>query len=99
MGLSGEGLTAAQGAGGLLSNLGGDTASLMGAQGAAAAAGTIGAANAWSGAMSGIGNSFTQGMQLGHLNGSGSGPPSPFHPHICIHTRSPPAPPIPTPPP
>jgi hypothetical protein len=70
MGLSGEGLTAAQGAGNLLSNLGGDTASLMGAKGAAAAAGTIGSANAWSGALSGMSNGLMSGMTLGMLSGN-----------------------------
>jgi hypothetical protein len=72
MGVSGQGLTAAQGAGGLLSNLGGDTASLMAGQGAAAAAGTIGSANAWSGALSGVGNAATNMMMLSQLNGMGT---------------------------
>jgi hypothetical protein len=70
MGLSGEGLNAAQGAGGFMTNMGGDIASLMGQQGAAAAAGTMGAANAWTGAMSGVGNAFTGGLQLKQLNGT-----------------------------
>jgi len=75
MGVSGQGLQAAQGAGSLLSNLGGDTASLYAGQGAAAAAGTIGAANAWSGAMSGVGNAVSSGLTLNSLNGSGGGGP------------------------
>lgn len=70
MGLSGQGLTAAQGEGGLLSNLGGDIASLTAGQGAAQAAGTIGSANAWSNALGGVGNSVMGGMTLGALNGS-----------------------------
>jgi hypothetical protein len=74
MGMSGQGLQAAQGAGGLLSNLGGDQASLLGAQGAAAAAGTVGSAKAWSGAMSGVGNAATGAMTLGMLNGGGMMP-------------------------
>ena len=75
MGVAGQGLTAAQGAGSLLSGLGGDISSLMAGQGAAAAAGTIGSANAWSGAMGGIGNSFTNGMMLNQLNGGSGGMP------------------------
>jgi len=71
MGLSGEGLTAAQGAGSLLSNLGGDTASLMAGQGSAAAAGTIGSANAWNGALGGLGNSVMGGLTLNALSGNG----------------------------
>ena len=45
MGLSNEGLTAAGGAGNLITGVGGDIASLMGQQGAARAAGTIGSSN------------------------------------------------------
>jgi hypothetical protein len=48
MGLSGQGLLAAGGAGNLISGVGGDIASLYGQQGAAGAAGTIGQANAYS---------------------------------------------------
>jgi hypothetical protein len=70
MGVAGQGLTAAQGAGSLLSNLGGDQASLLAGQGSAAAAGTIGAANAWSGALSGGTNALTGGLTLSALNGS-----------------------------
>jgi hypothetical protein len=79
MGVAGQGLQAASGAGNLLSNLGGDQASLLGAQGAAQAAGTIGAANAWSGALGGVGNAAMTGttmMQLGALNGQGGMPGS-----------------------
>lgn len=83
MGLSGEGLTAAQGAGGLIQGVGGDIASLMGAQGAAKAAGTIGSANAWSGAMSGVGNSLMGAMSLGSLNGN-SGPMTGFNPNLWM---------------
>ena len=71
MGMSGEGLTAAQGAGNLLSNLGGDVASLYGAQGAAKAAGTIGSANAWSSALNGVSSSMMGGLMLGSLSGNG----------------------------
>lgn len=45
MGVSNQGLSAAGGAGNLISGIGGDIASLYGQQGAAAAQGTIGAAN------------------------------------------------------
>jgi hypothetical protein len=69
MGLSGEGLTAAQGAGLLIGNIGGDIASMMGQKGADAAAGTIGSANAWTGALSGVGNSIGNGLTLASLNG------------------------------
>ena len=55
MGLSGEGLTAAQGQGNLIQNMGGDIASLMGQQGAAQAAGTMAMGNGLSGAMSSLG--------------------------------------------
>lgn len=88
MGVSGQGLTAAQGAGNLIQGVGGDIASLIGAQGAASAAGTIGSANAWSGAMSGIGNSFMGGMSLGALNGNNSGPSTGFNPNIWMGTPS-----------
>src|SRR5579872_7262539 len=74
MGLSGQGLQAAGGAGNLISGMGGDIASLMGQQGAAQAQGTIGSANAWSGALSGIGNAFSNYGMLSQLNGSGNSP-------------------------
>lgn len=71
MGLSNQGLNAANGAGSLISGVGGDIASLMGQQGAARAAGTIGAGNAWSGAMSGIGNAASNYGVLSMLRGGG----------------------------
>ena len=58
MGLSGSGLSAAQGSAGLISGIGGDIASLYGAQGAAQAQGTLGAASAYSSILPGIGNSL-----------------------------------------
>jgi hypothetical protein len=87
MGLSGEGLTAAQGAGSLLANLGGDTASLFAGQGAAAAAGTIGSANAWSGALGGATNSLANGLTLQSLLGNGGMPSADtasFNPNIWM---------------
>lgn len=48
MGIAGQGLQAAGGAGNLISGIGGDIASLYGQQGGAAAQGTIGQANAYS---------------------------------------------------
>jgi hypothetical protein len=76
MGLSGEGLTAAQGAGNLISNIGGDTASLMAQQGAAAAQGTIGAANAYGSILPGVANSVGQGLTLSSLLGNTSSVPA-----------------------
>jgi len=73
MGLSGQGLTAAQGDASLIGNVGGDIASLMGQQGAAQAQGTIGAANAYGSIFSGIGNAGSQMGMLSMLNGSGFG--------------------------
>lgn len=69
MGLSGEGLTAAGGAGGLISNIGGDIASEIGQQGAAKAAGTIGAANAYGSILPGIDSSIQSGLMLSMLGG------------------------------
>lgn len=73
MGLSGEGLSAANSTGQFMSGMGGDIASLMGQQGAAAAQGTIGAANAYGSILPGIGNAFSQYGMLNMLNGSGGG--------------------------
>ena len=70
MGLSGQGLQAAQGAGGLISGIGGDIASLMGQQGAARAAGTLGSANTWSSEIGGAANSIGGGLTLGSLLGN-----------------------------
>jgi hypothetical protein len=56
MGLSGEGLSAAGGAGSLISGIGGDIASLYGQQGAAAAGGTLALGSGITGAASTLGN-------------------------------------------
>jgi hypothetical protein len=72
MGVSGQGLQAAGGAGGLISGIGGDIASLMGQQGAAAAQGTIGRANAYGSILPGISNSIEQGYFLNQLKGNAS---------------------------
>lgn len=69
MGVSGQGLQAAGGAGSLISGVGGDIASLYGAQGAARAGGTIGSANAYGSILPGIGNAITSGLMLGDLRG------------------------------
>lgn len=73
--LMGESQTGLQGLGQMsqfASGMSGDIASLYGQQGAAAAAGTIGQANAYSGALSGIGNAAQNYGMLSMLNGSGS---------------------------
>lgn len=72
LGMSGQGLTAAGGAGNLISGIGGDIASLYSAQGSAAAGGTMGSANALSGMFSGLGNSATSGLLLSKLFGGGA---------------------------
>jgi hypothetical protein len=59
MGLSGEGLQATQGAGQFRQGMGSDIASLMGAQGAAQAGGTMAMGQGISGAMNNIGGMFT----------------------------------------
>lgn len=70
LGLSGQGLQAAGGAGNLISGIGGDIASLYGQEGAAKAAGTIGSANALGGILPGLANSA---LTLGALNGGQGG--------------------------
>jgi hypothetical protein len=76
MGLSGEGLSAAGGAGQLISGIGGDVASLYGQEGAAAAGGTLALGQGIGGGLSSIGS----GLMLSHLlggsstNGGGGGP-------------------------
>jgi hypothetical protein len=65
MGLSGEGLQATQGAGQFRQGMGSDIASLMGAQGAAAAGGTMAMGQGIGGAM----NSLGQIPLLSHLMG------------------------------
>lgn len=72
MGLSGEGLQAAGGAGSLISGIGGDIASLYGQKGAAAAQGTIGSANALSSILPGIANSFMNYGLLSDMNSFGT---------------------------
>lgn len=72
LGLSGQGLSAAGGAGNLISGIGGDIASLYGQQGAAAAQGTIGQANALGGILPGISGSLTQYGLLKNLFGGAS---------------------------
>lgn len=72
-GQSSQGLQAASGAGNLMTNIGGDIASLMGQKGAAAAQGTIGSANALGSILPGIGNSMTGMGLLSMLNGGGGG--------------------------
>jgi len=75
LGLSGIGLNAAQGSGQLMTGMGSDIASLIGQQGAARAAGTIGAANAISsgvgGGLSSIGNYLTLQSLMGGGGGGG----------------------------
>ena len=79
MGLSGQGLQAAGGAGNLISGIGGDIASLYGQQGAAQAQGTIGQANALGGIFPGIANSFGMYGLLSKMGGAGGfgGAPAP----------------------
>lgn len=73
MGASGQGLQAAGGAGSLISGIGGDIASLYGAQGAARAGGTLGQANAYGSIFPGIANAVN-GYNLSSLLGNGSIP-------------------------
>jgi hypothetical protein len=75
MGMSGEGLQAAGGAGNLISNVGGDIASLYGQKGAAQAAGTIGSANSINSIFPGIANSLS-GLSLSSLLGNTNSVPS-----------------------
>lgn len=75
MGVSGEGLNAAQGAGSLISGIGGDIASLYGQQGAARAAGTMGQANAYSSIFPGIANSIENYQLMGKLGQMGGQQP------------------------
>jgi hypothetical protein len=72
MGLSGMGLGAAQGAGSLISGIGGDIASLYGQQGAAQAAGTLGSANSLMGMIPGLTGSLGQ-LPWGKIFGGGGG--------------------------
>jgi hypothetical protein len=75
MGLSGEGLNAAGGAGNLIQGIGGDIASLYAQQGAAKAGGTIGSANSLSGILPGIGSALGSYGALKSLNGSNTNTP------------------------
>jgi hypothetical protein len=78
MGLSGQGLQAAGGAGNLISGIGGDIASLYGQQGAARASGTLGSANSilgmlpgLTGSLSQLGNAFNPGTPYFQTGGYG----------------------------
>lgn len=73
-GQAGQGLQAANGAGQFTANMGGDIASLMGQQGAAKAAGTIGTANAYGSILPGMGNSIMQYGLLSQLSGMNQQP-------------------------
>lgn len=73
MGMSGQGLQAAGGAGSLMTGMGGDIASLMGKQGQVQAAGTLGSANSILGMIPGLSGSLSQmfsGMNFGGGGGS-----------------------------
>lgn len=70
MGITGVGQNAAGQSANLTMNTGQDIASLLAQQGAAAAGGTIGSANAWTNALGGIANSLAGGFTLGSLNGN-----------------------------
>jgi hypothetical protein len=76
MGLSGEGLQAAGGDANLISGIGGDVASLMGAQGAAQAGGTLAMGQGIGGFLSDLGGGFT----MRGLNGSQGGSSPNFNP-------------------
>ena len=69
MGLSGEGLNAAGGAGNLISGIGGDIASLYGQQGAARAQGIMGASNAYNSILPGVSSSILNYGLLSQLLG------------------------------
>jgi hypothetical protein len=75
MGLSGDGLNAAGGAGNLIQGIGGDIASLYAQQGAAKAGGTIGSANSLSSILPGIGSALGSYGALKSLNGSNTNTP------------------------
>jgi hypothetical protein len=78
-GQAGQGLAAANSGNQLIANSSGDVASLLGAKGQAAAAGTIGQANAISGAIGGIGNAASGAALYGNLaqmGGTGFGGPA-----------------------
>lgn len=75
LGTSQLGLGAAQGSGNLISGIGGDIASLLGQQGAAKAAGTIGSANAIGSILPGIANAGYNYLGLQSLNGGNTNAP------------------------
>jgi hypothetical protein len=75
MGVSNQGLNAAGGAAQTSAQFGGDIASLYGQEGAAKAGGTLGSANAWSGALNNIG-SLASLYGLTNNPGGGSASPS-----------------------
>lgn len=77
LGLSGEGLGAAQGTSGAIQGIGGDIASLYGQQGAAQAQGTIGSANSLSGIFPGISGNLLNGLLLSKLGLGGGGGAAP----------------------
>lgn len=72
MGLSGQGLSAAGGAGNLISGIGGAIGTLYGGQGAAQAAGTLGGANSLLGMIPSLTGSL--GQLAGILGGQGNNP-------------------------
>lgn len=71
MGISGQGLQAAGGAGNLISGIGGDIASLYGQQGAAQAQGTIGSANSIVGMIPGLTGNLAD--MFSHFKSGGGG--------------------------
>lgn len=73
MGMSGQGLSAAGGAGNLISGIGGDIASLMGQRGAAQAGGTMGSANSILGMIPGLTGGLSQMLKGPGLTGGGNG--------------------------
>lgn len=75
MGQTGQGLSAAGGAGSLISGIGGDIASLYGAQGSAAAQGIMGQSNAYSSIFPGISNAMLNYGLLKNMNLGGATPP------------------------
>lgn len=77
-----QGLQAAGGDASLIGNVGGDIASLMGQKGAAAAQGTIGAANAYGSILPGMANSIGSFGMLNMLNGMNQGGGNTYNPSV-----------------
>lgn len=75
-GQAGMGLNAASNSGNFVANMGGDIASLLGQQGSAQASGTMGAANAYSSILPGIGNAMMlpSAMSMMGMGGRGGNP-------------------------